>query len=442
MTKKYLYLPIETKVRELDAKLLVAMEALYRGYDVIIGEDTFLQKIDQLPEGMIFHKDALSIRTELFKNARACGHKVAVNDEEGSVVHYWERYISKRIGEEALSYTDLFLCWGREQYAQLSHSFKNGSAKMAVTGHPRIDLLREPFRHIYGEQTNEIILVNTHFSLCNYIDGADKLIALFERTKVLTSPQDYERHARHVEYKSQLMNEYAELVRAISEQHPKQKIVIRPHPSENPLTWETMFKHYENVVVTKEHSVGYWIKRALLVIHTGCTTAIETFYSDKPAVAYKPIKSSEFEVYLPDSISIAISNKMQCLELIEQLMDGCYDLSSYFENASKIMEDNIDTQVSYSCEKIMNLIDNNLHPAKRNRSIKSIFLGLSIKRKIINLIKSILRITENNKFEKTSKEEVECLLKKLTSLSSRNEMIDYKVHELLHNVFYIESKSV
>ena len=55
--KKWLYLPIEVKVRELDAKLLLSYYALREGYRVVLGEHQMVElAANTLPKGVFFSK--------------------------------------------------------------------------------------------------------------------------------------------------------------------------------------------------------------------------------------------------------------------------------------------------------------------------------------------------------------------------------------------------
>lgn len=61
-SRKWLYLPIETKVREQDAKLLLAYHAVNHGYHVVIGEHRMVEQAAEKLPGRYFPCQRLSER--------------------------------------------------------------------------------------------------------------------------------------------------------------------------------------------------------------------------------------------------------------------------------------------------------------------------------------------------------------------------------------------
>ena len=59
-------------------------------------------------------------------------------------------------------------------------------------------------------------------------------------------------------------------------------IVLRPHPAEDPKVWQTYLQNIPNVHVIREGSISAWVKNAFVIMHNGCTTAIEATISKKP----------------------------------------------------------------------------------------------------------------------------------------------------------------
>lgn len=450
MNKRFLYLPIETKVREFDAKLLLAIEALRHDYVVLIGHDIFLRKLDILPSGVVLHKDALNIREPFFKKAQLYGHKVIVLDEEGSIVFDWDSYLTKRVWTGTTDYIDVILCWGKNQYFAIEN-WKNKVKKnfnLSITGHSRIDIIREPIKQYNKKEliSEKIILINTHFALCNFIDSDSVLFKMLKNNKILQTELDLERFNDHVSYKKELMNCYIELLKVISINYPQYKIVLRPHPSENENKWIEITKNLTNVIVTKSHSVGFWIDKAEVVIHTGCTTAIETFLSSKVAIAFKPIKNERFEVKLPDSISIKVENVSECISKIDEVINGILDTEEYFRSGKEILKDDIEiSDTKFAYEKIFEEV-NKLNTKKHKfnfitlMKIKSSFVKINLKLMLIRIKNMILnRKAVNDKFEKTSEQEVKDILNRLQQSINAEQNIAIK--SISKNIFLLTSSS-
>ena len=104
--------------------------------------------------------------------------------------------------------------------------------------------------------------------------------------------------------------------------------------------------------------IGYWLHRSDVVIHTGCTTAIEAFLMGKPVISYKPISDERFEIRLPDSISMSARSDAECSGLIEAALSdqlGCAELK---DKGLAILQNNIDSiDGEYSYTKIVDQLD-------------------------------------------------------------------------------------
>ena len=68
-------IPVETQVRELDAKLLLACVAAERGFPVIIGSRAFVHyKMSALPRSIYLAKSMRKLSIRMFAILRQLGH--------------------------------------------------------------------------------------------------------------------------------------------------------------------------------------------------------------------------------------------------------------------------------------------------------------------------------------------------------------------------------
>jgi surface carbohydrate biosynthesis protein len=78
-----LFLPIESQARELDAKLLLGLVALERGWVSVIGEKNSVRNSCATSQpGVFLSHNARDGRESSFKRLKSYGHKIAVLDEE------------------------------------------------------------------------------------------------------------------------------------------------------------------------------------------------------------------------------------------------------------------------------------------------------------------------------------------------------------------------
>lgn len=59
-----------------------------------------------------------------------------------------------------------------------------------------------------------------------------------------------------------------------------------------------------------------------LVIHNGCTTAIEAVLLGKIVISYQPLKYTRVESYLPNAISISFENIEEILSFLNDLKEN------------------------------------------------------------------------------------------------------------------------
>ncbi|MCS5607779.1 MAG: hypothetical protein NZ936_19460, partial [Alphaproteobacteria bacterium] len=150
----WLLLPVETKVREFHAKLLVAAIAVERGYRVVLGEqNAMVRQIDHLPRGLYIDKSIASSKTEHFQRLRQRGNKVAAWCEEGLVYRDRQAYLEQRINLDSLAQVETFFCWGDVQRQDIGGLATGMEQKLSPTGNPRFDLLRPGFRGLFTMET-------------------------------------------------------------------------------------------------------------------------------------------------------------------------------------------------------------------------------------------------------------------------------------------------
>src|SRR5262245_59714331 len=170
-----LYLPIEFRMREFDGKVLLAATLASRGYYVVIGQQWMLySNIQILPPGAILFKNFNRIHHPAMIHARECGHRIIILEEEllGQIK---EKAIASFHTEGLFHIPELILSNGKFECDQLQ-MMSNKCVRVEVTGNPRIDLLKTPFRPFFQSDIEEIkrshgdfVLVNTNFSIVNSI---------------------------------------------------------------------------------------------------------------------------------------------------------------------------------------------------------------------------------------------------------------------------------
>ncbi len=323
-----LLMPVETQVREFDSKLLLSCVAAEAGFRVVLGSQTRMhRRIDTFPRGIYLAKDVRQSKVRILKILQALGHRVLGWDEEGLVRYPPAHYYKMRVSPEALNQVACWFAWGAEDAETLrAYPFYTGQP-IHETGNPRFDMLRPELREFYraeadalGRRFGRFILVNTSFGHSNHflarrtIDSKELAADLGEKD----TSWDYEL-ALHRE---DLFSRFQQMIPGLARAFPDKTVVVRPHPAESHEIWRRAAEGRTNVEVVHEDSVIPWIMASEVVVHNGCTTAVEAFLLDRPAVTYKPIVSEQFDRHLPDSLSVAAFDVNELIGHIDAFLDG------------------------------------------------------------------------------------------------------------------------
>ena len=57
-------------------------------------------------------------------------------------------------------------------------------------------------------------------------------------------------------------------------------------------------------------------------IHTNCTTGVEAYLLNKPAISYRPVCDSRFDKFLPNTLSQQAFNDDQLMDIIKTVLRG------------------------------------------------------------------------------------------------------------------------
>ncbi|GEN45516.1 surface carbohydrate biosynthesis protein [Alkalibacillus haloalkaliphilus] len=302
----YLFLPVEVKVRELDAKMLLAYYAAQEGFRVVIGEQTAVERAAlELPQGIFFAKGYPDrYRSRVVKKMKTKGHRLVELDEEGLIMSDTNQYLQDRMNKANTEQIDQIYCWGTYQKELIENYVPQQN--ITLTGNPRFDLLKEKFRPLYKSRVKSIqtsygpfILINTRFAIYNQ-----------------KKPSHYKDHEQY-NYMKTLFQQFVKLIETVARQEPHQTIVIRPHPAENHRTYQKRFQSYDNVIIAPFGNVIDWILASEVVIHNGCTTGLEAFLLKKQSITYMPVEDQRYDVFLPNQFSDKVTTIGEVLQAID-----------------------------------------------------------------------------------------------------------------------------
>lgn len=306
MTRSLL-LPVETLNREFDAKLLLALHAAARGWEVVLGQKTALhRRMARFPRSVYVAKGFRWGREREFREIRALGHTIAGMDEEGLVNVSDEMWLS-RSDSPTMRHLALIVAWGPDDARLYRRAAHLGDTPVVETGNARVDLLRPELEGFLApeaarlrERYGDFALVNTNFALVNrYVE----LNAPVQMGNWLPQEVAEGLKSNWLGHKKQLLDAFLALLPRLAERLAPQTLVIRPHPSENAELWREAAEGMQNVEVVHEGTVAPWLLAARVLIHNGCTTAVEAAVLGTPALAFRPVTREGFDNDLPNGLS-------------------------------------------------------------------------------------------------------------------------------------------
>ena len=441
MKIKYLLIPIEIIRRELDSRLLIALRVLLLNpeWEVIIGKTNKVgdfwrtqikkdQKFIYLSKGMTFSK-------LFYLNLISKGGFFFLLDEEGAIFSNFISNVAKRGGtnNDLIKYMSKILFWGENEKKEFldRHSRYLTNDKIEVTGNPRFDLCKIAYRDYHmnkSKQSNldkNLIMVDTAFGVYNNIININLEFEHWKNVKYEKNRGEYDRHQwlKNIkplyEYQKKIFPHFLDGIKYICNCYSNYNFLIRPHPVENLDTYRNFFKDIKNVEVSNEGSAVEKFINSKLVIHNGCTTAIEALFHEIPSVCFLPLYDKDMVQTLPSEISYKAFNKKELKNLINESINN-KKFSEFYLTKKKLTEKFIDNVNYDSSKKIAYIIDNfdldtkiDLDYDVSLRSFAHIILPDQIIRIIQRLNKTVYNFMSDKKSKKLLIEEIKLNLKTL-----------------------------
>ena len=131
------------------------------------------------------------------------------------------------------------------------------------------------------------------------------------------------------------------------------------------------------------------------MIHNGCTTGIEAYLCDNPAIAYTPAVSERFGDALPNKLSICCVTDNEVIEAIK-------NKQAQTKNPSSVLCDYIThSEDRLCCDNIINIISTLDHTPAPKLLTYTQGLIIANKRRIIKRVKGI---NKNSKYNQSFQE--------------------------------------
>ena len=328
--RRWLLLPCLNKVREFDGKLLFSAMAVESGWGVMLGYKGFVNLVET-PGAVI----EMSFKSGNLDRHERLGRKICAWDEEGLVFTSPHDYCRRRLLDSSIDRMEMGFLWGKNQQGVIRGCKKESKAKFHVTGNPRFDMLRPELREYYApeserliRQYGDFILVNSNFATVNEYRGRAFTMGKLRVKQVITTAEDEQNELARERFEEAIMAAFIQAIPRLSSEFREFVIIVRPHPSEDFEVWREKTAGLPNVRVVHQGDVIPWLMAARAAIHNSCTTGIQSYLLGKPAVAYLPARSVEYDKDLPNSLSIHAESLDELMAAIKRLLAGSHAFDS------------------------------------------------------------------------------------------------------------------
>jgi len=356
--KQTVYLPIEIKPREFEAKVLLSIIAAKRGFRVYLGtkeeiNNIVLQKSKK--GGVYIYKGGVPMK-ELRTLKEKVDKFILLDEEMGPAVRDLEEAYEGRVYKGTERLIDAILVIGQVHYEAIKRVRPELVDLVQVTGWPRIDLWKLTGRVEYKNENSikdfgDFVLFSSDFGIITR-QSCQKEVQMLKKA---SSHSERTEQAYIQEFHASL-NDFEQFVKILKklDQDPSfPALVVRPHPTEAIHIWQEKLKGLKKTKVIYSGDIGPWIFSAKAVIHRGCTSALQAYFLDIPPIYFSFGSSALKNKSLIYYISHVANNLEDLKLLVQQSLDGELNSVVY-----KDLHRHVKVEEQMASESIVSILSN------------------------------------------------------------------------------------
>ena len=158
-------------------------------------------------------------------------------------------------------------------------------------------------------------------------------------------------------YKLALFNHFQEMLPFLCKSVEGSNVVLRPHPAENPNTWQAIAARYNNLHVASDGNIIPWLIASQALIANSCTTQVESAVLDRPTVNYQPVRSEVFDFGLPRLVSRSAFSLEELCTTVRGIVKGKIGPLDYAERR-KVLDRHIAAlDGPFASERIIQILE-------------------------------------------------------------------------------------
>lgn len=347
MTKKYLYFQIEIVAREFPSRFLEAISAASNHFEVIIAPLHVLKNLiskNLLPPGIIHTKDANYTPNYLkeMEVLKSKGFVITAHDEECGILQKEYKYFYNfRLSELSFKYIEKFFCWGQRDYNFIHKKIKIDKKKVELSGSTRVDIWKSGLSQvdidnpIIKKFKGKIILISSNIASVLAIRSLSERVHNIYNTDIIETDEIMLKREFEVQaVNTLLLHEYIKLIKFLLYKLKDYLIVLRPHPTENKEDWQKLLNiNSKKLLISDTHSLIDWINISKIVINSGCTASLESYFAKKIIINFNP-NINYISQIRDDDVEIAtnIGFKFETKEQIVAFISSIKEKNNFTEN--------------------------------------------------------------------------------------------------------------
>jgi len=319
-----IYLHVESVIRELDSKILLATIAASRGHQVLVSNLSSITRgirAGLLAPGIFHTKSLTPGEDKILRHQKIIdnGFYITSIDEEGGLIDVgYDKFAKIRYSDKTINQSSAVFGWGFEDVNTLKKIYPKFSSKIYKTGSPRVDLWKSIFLDYWGipkeRPSKPYLLISSNFGTANNKKKPHELIASQKKGGYFQrDPEMFNRNFSCIADESSMMLCFINAIKHLSNNNNLYDIVLRPHPVEDVEAWKVYLEDVANVHVLEKGSITPWVNNSFAVLHNGCTTSLEASIAGKPVITYAPFEKKFNKALLANDLGYLIKTQEELL---------------------------------------------------------------------------------------------------------------------------------
>ena len=370
-----LYIPLEVYAREIKAHLLLATIAVSRGYQVLISSPSDLwlyKRLNLLPKGnyLLKNMNIPALSEFQYKSYIEAGFDLYCHEQEPSLIYNSFQdhiHVMKIRPDQMLPFKGVF-CWGERDTNGFKNLFSSKRDIFYNTGSPRSDLWCEkylPLRRNNIENTKRpYILFVLNFGILMGKKHMSWQIENLLNLELIKENSDFNRFINIFREENIIGYEIIKAIKSVASNFPNYDVILRPHPASNIEYWKSLFNNVTNITITSNSdSLSKWISNSCIVIHNGCTSAIESVVQNIPIICYGPDRKS-IKANLPNNLGFRARDTIELDEKINFILESKNNYKNPVES-KELLKDILSIETQDSANLFIDVInENSIHISK------------------------------------------------------------------------------